>query len=82
MLAAMAKPTRRFHLPSALRRSPSRISGQTARELVTGGALLIDVRRHDDDVGRLEDALRISPDVIPSRVAGFPRDVPIVLGCT
>jgi rhodanese-related sulfurtransferase len=82
MLVAMAKLTRRFHLPSALRRSPSRISGQTARELVAGGALLIDVRRQDDDVDRLEDALRISPEMIPSRVAGFPRDVPIVLGCT
>jgi rhodanese-related sulfurtransferase len=82
MLVAVAKLTRRFHLPSAVRRSPSRISGQTARELVAGGALVIDVRRHDDDAGRLEDALRISPDLIPSRIAGFPRDVPIVLGCT
>jgi hypothetical protein len=82
MLVAMAKLTRRFHLPSALRRSASRISGQTARELVADGALLIDVRRQDDDSGGLEDALRISPDLIPSRVAGFPRDVPIVLGCT
>jgi rhodanese-related sulfurtransferase len=78
----MAELTRRFHLPSALRRSPSRISGQTARELVAGGALLIDVRRHDDDAGRLEDAVRISPDMIPGRIAGFPRDVPIVLACT
>jgi rhodanese-related sulfurtransferase len=78
----VATLTRRFHLPSALRRSPSRISGETARELVAGGALLIDVRRQDDDAGRLENALRISPDMIPSRVAGFPRDVPIVLGCT
>ena len=82
MLVAMAKLTRRFHLPSALRRSPSRISSQTAHELVAGGALLIDVRRKDDDAGQLEDALRISPDMIPSRIADFPHDVPIVLGCT
>jgi rhodanese-related sulfurtransferase len=82
MLVAMPKLTSRFHLPSALRRSPSRISGQTARELVARGALLIDVRRQDDDVGRLQDALRISPDMIPSHVAAFPRDVPIVLSCT
>jgi hypothetical protein len=82
MLAVMAKLTRRFHLPSALRSSPSRISGQTARELVAGGALLIDVRRHEDDAGRLEGALRISPDMIPGRLAGFRREVPIVLGCT
>jgi hypothetical protein len=78
----MATLTRRFHLPSALRRSPSRISGEKARELVAGGALLIDVRRQDDDGGRLEGALRITPDMIPSRIASFPRDVPIVLGCT
>jgi rhodanese-related sulfurtransferase len=78
----MAKLTRRFHLPSALRSSSARISGQAARELVAGGALLIDVRRQDDDAGRLEGALRIPPDVIPSRIAGFRRDVPIVLGCT
>jgi rhodanese-related sulfurtransferase len=79
----MAELTRRFHVPSALRRSPSRISTETARELAAGGALVIDVRRHDDDAaGGLEGALRISPDMIPSRVAGFRRDVPIVLGCT
>jgi rhodanese-related sulfurtransferase len=77
-----AKLTRRFHLPSALRRSPSRISGRTARELIDGGALLIDVRRQDDDAGRLEEALRVSPDMIPSHVERFPRDVPIVLACT
>ena len=77
-----AKLTRRFHLPSALRRSPSRISGETARELLAGGALLIDVRRHDDDADRLDGALRIAPDMIPSHIAGFPRDLPIVLGCT
>ena len=82
MLVAMAYPTRRFHLPSALRRSAWRITGQSARELVAEGALVVDVRRQDDDAGRLEDALRISPDMIPGRVAGFRRDVPIVLGCT
>ena len=82
MLALMAELTRRFHLPSALRRSPSRISMETARELEVGGALVIDVRRHDDEVGRLVGALRISPDMIPSSVADFPRDTPIVLACT
>jgi rhodanese-related sulfurtransferase len=78
----VAELTRRFHLPSALRSSPSRISSETAREFVARGALVIDVRRHDDESDRLEDALRISPDMIPSRVAGFRRDVPIVLACT
>jgi MFS family permease/rhodanese-related sulfurtransferase len=78
----VAELTRRFHLPSALRSSPSRISREAARDLVARGALVIDVRRHDDDSDRLQDALRISPDMIPTRVAGFRRDVPIVLACT
>jgi MFS family permease/rhodanese-related sulfurtransferase len=78
----VAELTRRFHLPSALRSSPSRISREAARDLVARGALVIDVRRHDDESDRLPDALRISPDMIPSRVAGFRRDVPIVLACT
>jgi rhodanese-related sulfurtransferase len=82
MLALMAELTRRFHLPSALRSSPFRISTEAAHELIAGGALVIDVRRHEDAARRVEGALRISPDVIPSRVAGFRRDVPIVLGCT
>jgi hypothetical protein len=38
-------PTRRFHLPSAMRGSPAPIDAGTARELVANGALLVDVRR-------------------------------------
>jgi rhodanese-related sulfurtransferase len=78
----MAELTRRFHLPSAVRPSSVRIAPDAARALVADGAVLIDVRRHDDDTARLEGALRITPDAIPERIAEFRRDVPIVLGCT
>jgi rhodanese-related sulfurtransferase len=78
----MRPPTRRFHVPSALRSSPYRIGADAARELVGEGAMVIDARRHDDDARRVDGALRISPDMIPSRVADFRRDVAIVVGCT
>jgi rhodanese-related sulfurtransferase len=78
----MGQPTRRYHLPSALRRSPLRLEVEAARELVTSGALLIDVRRHDDPAAPLEHAVRIPPDEMPARVVGFAREVPIVLACT
>jgi rhodanese-related sulfurtransferase len=78
----MSQPTRRFHLPSALRRSPLRLELESAREFVAAGALLIDVRRHDDPTAALEDAVRIPPDEMPARVVGFQRDTPIVLACT
>lgn len=78
----MATLTRRFHIPSALRPSPLRIERERAAELVAGGALLIDVRRQEDTSAALPGAVRISPDMIPERVAGLRRDVAIVLACT
>jgi hypothetical protein len=78
----MAQLTRRFHLPSAVRPSSARIPPDAARSLIGDGALLIDVRRHDDDTAKLEGALRITPDAIPEWIAEFRRDVPIVLACT
>jgi rhodanese-related sulfurtransferase len=78
----MAQPTRRFHLPSAVRPSSVRILPDAAHALVADGALLVDVRRHDDDTAKLEGALRITPDAIPEWIAEFQRDVPIVLACT
>jgi hypothetical protein len=74
--------TRRFHVPSAVRRSPLRIDPAEARALVAGGALLVDVRRRDDRIGVLEDAVRIPPDEIPGKLTGFRRDHPIILACT
>ena len=47
-----------------------------------------DVRRRRRDVDAAHDeevpdgALRITPDMIPERLAMFSRQVPIVLGCT
>jgi hypothetical protein len=78
----MAGLTRRFHLPSALRRSSLRIEGASAQRLLAGGALLVDVRRGDDGLASPDGALRITPDMIPERLELFSRQVPIVLGCT
>jgi rhodanese-related sulfurtransferase len=78
----MSAPTRRFHLPSALRASDVRIAPETARELIGAGALVLDVRRHDDRGRPAPGALRVPPDEIPGRVPEFPRDRPIVLACT
>jgi rhodanese-related sulfurtransferase len=74
-------PTRRFHVPSAVRASPARIDAATARELIANGALLVDVRRHDDPAMTLERGLRVPPDEIPERIDEFSRDTPIVLAC-
>jgi len=74
-------PTRRFHIPSAVRASPARIDAETGRELVARRALLVDVRRHDDPAVTLHGALRIPPDEIPERLDELPRNSPIVLAC-
>jgi hypothetical protein len=65
-----------------MRSSRSRIDPDEARELIAGGALLIDVRRLEDPTPAFAGALRIAPDMVPSHFPSFPRDVPIVLGCT
>jgi rhodanese-related sulfurtransferase len=78
----MSAPTRRYHVPSAVRRSSLRIDAEEARRLIAQGALLIDVRRHEDEELRLDGALRIPPDEIPSRLHELPRDRPIIVACT
>jgi rhodanese-related sulfurtransferase len=78
----VSTPTRRYHIPSAIRRSSLRIEPDEARELVAEGAALVDVRRHEDEEFRLEGAARIPPDEMPSRLGELPRDRPIVLVCT
>jgi rhodanese-related sulfurtransferase len=78
----MAQPTRRFHVWSALRPSTLRLELDAARELVAAGALLVDVRRQEDESARLEGARRIPPDEIPGLVATLPRGSAIVLACT
>jgi MFS family permease/rhodanese-related sulfurtransferase len=77
----VSRLSRRYHFPSAIRPSSFRVEAQAAREMVQNGAVLVDVRRQEDPSSPLERALRIPPDVIPQRVAGLPRDVPIVLAC-
>jgi rhodanese-related sulfurtransferase len=78
----MGTPTRRFHIPSALRRSSYRLDVDTAQALLVEGALLVDVRRDDDPSAALAGSVRIAPDEVPGRLPEFPRDMPIVLACT
>jgi rhodanese-related sulfurtransferase len=78
----VARPTRRFHVPSALRASSLRIEPGQAHELTAGGALLVDVRREEDPSAGLPGAVRIAPDEMPERVAGLRPEVAIVLACT
>jgi rhodanese-related sulfurtransferase len=78
----VSAPTRRFHLPSALRPAPFRIEPSAARLLIAKGAFVIDVRRQDDPSATLDGAERIMPDEIPGRLQTLPRDNPIVLACT
>ncbi len=74
--------SRRYHIPSAVRHSSLRIEPAAVRELIAGGAVLVDVRRRDDATKSPENALRIAPDEIPGRLGEFRRDVAIVLACT
>ena len=78
----MAQPTRRYHVPSAVRRSALRVDVDVAHRLLADGALLVDVRRHEDPTRQLEGAVRIPPDEIAARLAELPRHTPIVLACT
>jgi rhodanese-related sulfurtransferase len=78
----VSTPTRRYHVPSAIRRSSLRIEPDEARQLVAEGALLVDVRRHEDQELRLDGAVRIPPDEMPARLAELPPNRPIVLVCT
>jgi rhodanese-related sulfurtransferase len=78
----MTTPTRRFHIPSAMRRSSTRLTAAQVQRLLADGALLVDVRRQDDPAAPLEDSVRVAPDEVPGRLAEFPRDLPIVLACT
>ena len=78
----MSRPTRRYHIPSAIRPSPVRIEPERARELLAEGAVLVDVRRKSQEPPAPDAAIRISPDQIPRNLDRFSRDTPIVLACT
>ena len=77
----MRRRTRRKDVSSA-RASDVRLDPEAAREHVAAGAVLVDVRRQEDPTAALERAVRIAPDEMPGQIAGFLRDVPIVLACT
>jgi hypothetical protein len=81
-MSRMRAPSRRFHLPSAARHSPARIEPERALELRAQGALLIDVRRREDDSLSPEGALQIAPDMIPERAETMRKEIAIVLACT
>jgi hypothetical protein len=78
----MSRPTRRYHLPSALRPSSLRIDAGVAHSLVGAGALLIDVRRKEDPAHAVAGATRVPPDEIPDVLRTLPPGVQIVLACT
>ncbi|MDQ3858535.1 MAG: hypothetical protein M3327_08845 [Actinomycetota bacterium] len=78
----MSQPTRRYHLPSALRPSSLRIEAASARSLVAAGALLLDCRRKDDLAHPLPGARRVPPDEIPAFASTLPPGVELVLACT
>jgi hypothetical protein len=78
----MSRPTRRYHLTSALRPSSLRIDAGAAHLLVGAGALLIDVRRKEDPAHPLAGATRVPPDEIPEFLRTLLPGVQIVLACT
>lgn len=78
----MSQPTRRYHLPSALRPSSLRIDVAAARSLVAEGALLVDCRRKDDVAHPLAGATRVPPDEIPAFASTLAPGVELVLTCT
>src|SRR5215207_5598088 len=63
-------------------RDPVRVDPGSARLLVEGGALLIDVRKSDDLGEPLAGAQRVTPEELGRSAPGFDRDTPIVLACT
>jgi rhodanese-related sulfurtransferase len=74
--------TTRYGIPTTIRRSSPRVEPEEARQLVSEGAILVDVRRYGDDELPLEGARRIPPDEIPGLLDELPRDRPILLTCT
>jgi hypothetical protein len=78
----MSRPSRRYHLPSALRPSSLRIEAGAAHLLVCARALLVDVRRKEGPAHPLAGATRVPPDEIPDFLRTLPPGVEIVLACT
>src|SRR5829696_5999643 len=65
-----------------LGRDPVRIDPDSARLLVDGGALLIDVRKSEDPGLPLPHARRVTPEELAGAVPSLDTDTPLVLACT
>src|SRR3954454_1932959 len=65
-----------------LGRDPVRVDPDSARLLVEGGALLIDVRKSEDPGEPLAGARRVTPEELGATAPSLDRDTPIVLACT
>jgi len=63
-------------------RDPVRVDPGSARLLVEGGALLIDVRKSEDPGEPLAAARRVTPEELAAAAPSFDRGTPIVLACT
>ena len=65
-----------------LGRDPVRVDADSARLMVDGGALLVDVRKSDDLGNPLTGARRVTPEQLAEVAPTLDRDVPVVLACT
>ena len=63
-------------------RDPVRVDADSARLLVEGGAVLIDVRKAEDPGLPLPDARRVTPEDLAAAAPSFDRGTPLVLACT
>ncbi len=63
-------------------RAVERATGAQARELVSAGATLLDVRSQEEfDARHLDGATLIPVDQLGGRIAEVPRDHPVVVYC-
>jgi MFS family permease/rhodanese-related sulfurtransferase len=65
-----------------LGRDPVRVDPDSARLLVEGGALLIDVRKSEDPGQALANARRVTPEQLALAAPTFDPGTPIILACT
>ncbi len=73
---------RRLERSLGLGRDPVRVDPDSARLLVEGGALLIDVRKSDDPGLPLPHARRVTPEELGEAAPSLDKSQPLVLACT
>lgn len=67
---------------TATAKSPVRVDGATAKALVAGGALLLDVRTPEEYAGgHIDGARNVPVDALSGALATLPKDKPIVVYC-